>query len=237
MAGLWDILRVSLLVSTGATLLLIPIALLLARLLSRGRGWWKRPLEVLITLPLVLPPTVTGFLLLVLFGRYGPFGRLLAPLGLEVAFTAGGAVLACMVVALPLAVRPLAVAMSQIDPSLPKAARTLGASEWRIFWDITLPLSLRGLVAGVLLAFARSLGEFGATIIVAGNIPGITQTLPLAIYTAVTTGREQSALLLTLVSVGLAVLLVLILARVEGSMLAISAGPIPHTPEETEKTR
>jgi molybdate transport system permease protein len=227
-APLVDILRVSLLVCSGATLLLIPISLALAWLLTHYRGWWRRLLEVLVTLPLVLPPTVSGFVLLTLFGRYGPFGRLLAPLGLEVAFTAGGAVLACMVVALPLAVRPLAVAMAGVDPDLKKAARTLGAGEWRIFWDVTLPLSMRGLVAGVLLAFARSLGEFGATIIVAGNIPGLTQTLPLAIYTAITTGNERGALTLSLISVALAVLLVLVLARVEGSLLV--AGPSPPAP-------
>jgi len=228
-ASLVDILRISLMVAGGATLLLIPISLALAWLLSHRRGWWRGPLEILVTLPLVLPPTVTGFGLLLLFGRYGPFGRLLAPLGLEVAFTAGGAVLACLVVALPLAVRPLVVAMGGVDPNLEKAARTLGAGEWRIFWDITLPLSLHGLVAGVLLAFARSLGEFGATIIVAGNIPGLTQTLPLAIYTAITTGDDRGALLLTLISVGLAVVLVLVLARVEGSLVATASTPVSRT--------
>jgi len=217
-AGLGSVLKVSLLVSASATLLLIPTSLLIAWLLTRRSGWWRRPLEILVTLPLVLPPTVTGFILLLLFGRYGPFGRLLAPLGLEVAFTAGAAVIACFVVALPLAVRPLAVAMSQVDPRLERAARTLGASEWRIFWEITVPLSARGLAGGALLAFARSLGEFGATIIVAGNIPGLTQTLPLAVYTAVTTGDDATAVLYTMVAITLAALLVVLMAFVEGSL-------------------
>ncbi len=219
MASLIDILRVSLLVSLSATLLLLPTSLFFAWMLTHRDGWWRRPLEIVITLPLVLPPTVTGFMLLLLFGRYGPIGRLLAPIGLEVAFTAGAAVIACFVVALPLAVRPLAVAMGQVEPDLEKAARTLGASEWRIFWEITLPLSMRGLIAGGLLAFARSLGEFGATIIVAGNIPGLTQTLPLAVYTAVTTGEDAAAITFTLVAIVLAALLVIALSLVEGSLI------------------
>lgn len=219
MAGLLDILRVSLLVSLGATLLLLPTSLLLAWLLTHRDGFWRRPLEIVITLPLVLPPTVTGFILLLVFGRYGPIGRLLEPLGLEVAFTAGAAVIASFVVALPLAVRPLAVALGQVDVELEKAARTLGASDWRIFWEISLPLSYRGLIAGGLLAFARSLGEFGATIIVAGNIPGVTQTMPLAVYTAVTTGRDLAAITLTVVAVLLAAVLVIALSLVEGSLV------------------
>jgi len=224
-AGLWQIVRLSLLVSAAATLLLLPTSLLLAWLLSRRSGWWRRPLEIAVTLPLVLPPTVTGFVLLLVFGRYGPVGRLLAPLGLEVAFTAGAAVLACFVVALPLAVRPLVVSMGQIDPQMERAARTLGAGEWRVFWEITVPLSSRGLAAGALLAFARSLGEFGATIIVAGNIPGVTQTLPLAVYAAVTTGRDMAAVTLTMIAVVLAAFFVLLMGLVEGSLF--QPGPAP----------
>lgn len=227
MAPLVDILRVSLLVSLGAALLLLPASLLIAWLLCRPRGWWRRPLEVLITLPLVLPPTVIGFILLMALGRNGPFGRLLAPLGLEIAFTAGAAVIACFVVSLPLAVRPLAVAMRQVDPTLEDAARTLGAGEWRIFWEVTLPLSLRGLLAGQLLGFARSLGEFGATIIVAGNIPGLTQTLPLGVYTAVTTGNDHAAVVLTMLAVLLAVALVSGLALVERGLAASEGEDAP----------
>ena len=231
MAGIWQIIRLSVMVSAGATLLLIPTSLLLAWLLTRRGGWWRRPLEIIITLPLVLPPTATGFMLLLLFGRYGPIGRLLAPLGLEVAFTAGAVVIACFVVALPLAVRPLAVAMGQIDPQLERAARTLGASEWRVFWEITVPLSARGLAAGALLAFARSLGEFGATIIVAGNIPGITQTLPLALYTAVTTGQDTAALTLTVIAVVMAAVFVMLMGLVEGSLFR------PGVPVEVEERK
>jgi molybdate transport system permease protein len=220
MGSLGDILRISILVSLAATLLLLPTSMLLAWLLTHREGRWRRPLEVFISLPLVIPPTVTGFVLLLLLGRYGPIGRLLAPLGLEVAFTAGAAVIACFTVALPLAVRPLVVAMGDVDPQLEKAARTLGAGEWRVFWEVTMPLSLRGVIAGQLLAFARSLGEFGATIIVAGNIPGVTQTLPLAVYTAVTTGADRDATLLTVVAILLAILLVTALALVEGSLVS-----------------
>ena len=227
MASLLDILRVSLLVSISATLLLLPVSMLLAWALARGKGWWRRPLEVVITLPLVLPPTVTGFILLVLLGRNGLFGGLLAPMGIEITFTAGAAIVACFVVALPLAVRPLAVAMAQVDPRLQQAARTLGAGEWRVFWEITMPLSFRGLLAGQLLAFARSLGEFGATIIVAGNIPGITQTLPLGVYTAVTTGRDSTAVLLTVVAVVLAMALVGLLAVVERNLDAGQGTGVP----------
>ena len=216
MAGIWQIIRLSVMVSAGATLLLIPTSLLLAWLLTRRGGWWRRPLEIIITLPHELPPTI---------------GRLLAPLGLEVAFTAGAVVIACFVVALPLAVRPLAVAMGQIDPQLERAARTLGASEWRVFWEITVPLSARGLAAGALLAFARSLGEFGATIIVAGNIPGITQTLPLALYTAVTTGQDTAAVTLTVIAVVMAAVFVMLMGLVEGSLFR------PGVPVEVEERK
>lgn len=236
MASLFDILRVSMLVSVSATLLLLPVSMLLAWLLARGRGWWRRPLEVVVTLPLVLPPTVTGFILLMLLGRNGLIGGLLAPLGIEITFTAGAAIAACFVVALPLAVRPLAVAMGQVDEQLEQAARTLGAGEWRVFWEITMPLSLRGLLAGQLLAFARSLGEFGATIIVAGNIPGITQTLPLGVYTAVTTGRDETAVMLALVAVVLAMALVGLLALVEQRLVTDIGRDEGGTGEQSRST-
>lgn len=145
----------------------------------------KAAAEALFTLPLVLPPVVTGFLLLLLIGRQGPLGRFLADnFHTAIIFTPWAAVLAGTVVAFPLMYQTTKAALAGVDPHLEDAARTLGAGEWRVFWTITLPLAWPGLVAGLVLSFARALGEFGATIMVAGNIPGKTQTLPLAIYFA-----------------------------------------------------
>lgn len=145
----------------------------------------KTALEAFFTLPLVLPPVVTGFLLLLLIGKQGPVGRLLSEqLQLQIIFTPYAAILAGAVVAFPLMYQSTKAAFHGIDRNLEDAARTLGASEWRVFFTVTLPLAWHGLVAGLILSFARALGEFGATIMVAGNIPGKTQTLPLAIYFA-----------------------------------------------------
>ena len=145
----------------------------------------KAAVEALFALPLVLPPVVTGFVLLVLIGKQGPVGRLLADyFGTQIIFTPYAAVLAGTVVAFPLMYQSTKGAFLSVDTRLEDAARTLGASEWRVFWTITVPLAWPGLVAGLVLSFARALGEFGATIMVAGNIPGKTQTLPLAIYFA-----------------------------------------------------
>ncbi len=145
----------------------------------------KAALEALFTLPLVLPPVVTGFLLLLLIGKQGPVGRFLSEqLQIQIIFTPYAAILAGTVVAFPLMYQSTKAAFQGIDRSLEDAARTLGASEWRVFFTVTLPLAWHGLVAGLVLSFARALGEFGATIMVAGNIPGKTQTLPLAIYFA-----------------------------------------------------
>lgn len=145
----------------------------------------KGALEAFFTLPLVLPPVVTGFLILLLIGKQGPLGRLLSEqLHFQIIFTPYAAILAGTVVAFPLMYQSTKAAFQGIDRSLEDAARTLGASEWRVFFTVTLPLAWHGLVAGLVLSFARALGEFGATIMVAGNIPGKTQTLPLAIYFA-----------------------------------------------------
>ncbi|BBB89784.1 MAG TPA: molybdate ABC transporter permease subunit [Methylomusa anaerophila] len=145
----------------------------------------KAAVEALFTLPLVLPPVVTGFLLLVLVGKNGPIGRLLSEyFNTQIIFTPYAAILAGIVVAFPLMYQSTKASFQGIDQSLEDAARTLGASEWKVFWTVTVPLSWPGLVAGLVLSFARALGEFGATIMVAGNIPGKTQTLPLAIYFA-----------------------------------------------------
>jgi molybdate transport system permease protein len=169
----------------------IPLAYLLARRAFRGRAI----VDLAVTLPLVLPPTVTGYYLIVLLGRRGWLGQpLYAATGWSVAFTWYAAVIAATVMALPLLVRTARAAIESVDRELEKAAYTLGRSEWRTALEVTLPLARKGLLAGLVLAFARALGEFGATLMLAGNIPGRTQTVPLAIYTAAQTGETGEAL-------------------------------------------
>jgi molybdate transport system permease protein len=175
-------------------------------LLARRTFFGKSVVDALIHLPLVLPPVVPGYLLLVLLGREGPLGRPLHELfGITLAFTWQGAVIASAVMALPLMVRAVRLAIELVDRRTEQAAATLGAGPWRVFGTITLPLALPGILAGMVLAFSRSLGEFGATITFVGNIPGETQTLPLAIY-AVTQqpGGEAPALRLVVISIALA---------------------------------
>lgn len=184
----------------------VPLAYLLARRRFRGRAL----VDVLVTLPLVLPPTVTGYYLIVLFGRRGWLGApLYALTGWSVAFTWYAAVVAATVMALPLLVRTARAAIESVDRDLEKAAYTLGRSEWRTALEVTVPLARNGIVAGLVLAFARALGEFGATLMLAGNIPGKTQTVPLAIYTAVQTGEQGTVLgmvaILTALSCGVLV--------------------------------
>ncbi|SHF12361.1 molybdate transport system permease protein [Desulfofundulus australicus DSM 11792] len=171
----------------------VPVARLMA-----GRDFpGKDAVEALLTLPLVLPPTVVGFGLLFLFGKHGPLGRLLENLwGVSVIFNWWGAVVASTVVAFPLLYQAVRASFQAIDRNIENAARTLGASEWRVFQTISLPLAWPGLVAGIVMAFARALGEFGATLMVAGNIPGRTQTAPLAIYAATESGDNRTALVL-----------------------------------------
>ena len=193
----WDALALSVQVAVVATFLNaalgIPLAYVLARRVFRG----KTVIDLLITLPLVLPPTVTGYYLIVLLGRRGWLGGPLYDLtGWTVAFTWYAAVVAATVMALPLLVRTARAAIESVDRDLEKAAYTLGRPEWRTALEVTLPLAGRGILAGLVLAFARALGEFGATLMLAGNIPGRTQTVPLAIYTAVQTGEAAEALVL-----------------------------------------
>jgi molybdate transport system permease protein len=187
-------------VSIGATMLNAAIGIPLAYLLARRRFWGRGAVDVLVTLPLVLPPTVTGYYLIVLLGRRGVLG---APLyeatGWSVAFTWYAAVIAATVMALPLLVRTARAAIESVDQNLERAAFTLGRPEWRTALEVTLPLARNGILAGLVLAFARALGEFGATIMLAGNIPGKTQTLPLSIYTAVQTGEAGQAMALVAV--------------------------------------
>jgi molybdate transport system permease protein len=176
----WGIVALSLRVGLVATLAALPIAFAIAWLLARGRFPGKILIEAIVYLPLVVPPVVTGWLLLLAFAPGGPLGVLSD----GVLFRWTGAAIAAGVMALPLMVRAIRLSIEAVDRRLEGAARTLGAGPWRVFWTITLPLSLPGLLAGTVLGFARSLGEFGATITFVSNVPGQTQTLPLAIYAA-----------------------------------------------------
>ena len=200
-------LRVAVLATALNALIGIPLAYLLARRRFPGRTL----VDLLVTLPLVLPPTVTGFYLIVLLGRRGWLGGpLYAATGWSITFTWYAAVLAATVMALPLLVRTARAAIESVDRDLERAAHTLGRSEWRTALEVTLPLARNGIVAGLVLAFARALGEFGATLMLAGNIPGRTATVPLSIYTAVQTGESGEALGLValLTALSCAVLLV-----------------------------
>jgi molybdate transport system permease protein len=178
----WDALALSLRVALLSVVLTLPIALALAWLLSRKRFVGRTLVEALLFLPLILPPVVTGYALLALLGRNAPLGRMLADIGIVFAFRWTGAVIAAAVMGFPLLVLSVRVAFDSVDRKLEAAAETLGAGAWRRFATITLPLSLRGIAAGCVLAFARAFGEFGATISFVSNIPGETRTLPIAIY-------------------------------------------------------
>lgn len=199
----WDIIRLSLKVSAVAVAGTLPIAFALAWLLARGRFPGKVLLDALIHLPLVLPPVVTGWLLLLAFGTNGPAGRLLEDwFGITFMFRWTGAALAAAVMALPLIVRAIRLSLEAVDRRLEGAARTLGASPAYTFLTITVPLSLPGVLAGAVLGFARSIGEFGATITFVSNIPGETRTLPIAIYSALQVpGSDAIIARLALISV------------------------------------
>jgi len=198
----WETLMLSLRVSLAATAVVAVPGVALGWLLARRDFRGKLLLDTLVHLPLVLTPVVVGYLLLLTFGRSGPLGPLLEALGIEVAFTTLGAVLAAAVVALPLVVRSVRTAVELVDPGLEDAAAVLGAGPLRRFRTVTLPLAAPGVVAGLTLGFARSLGEFGATITLAGSIAGETRTLPLAIYQGTQIpGGDGAALRLTVVSV------------------------------------
>jgi len=179
----WSAIRLSLLVSLTATAASLPLGIALGRLLARRSFPGKSLVETALSLPLVLPPVVTGYLLLVLFGRRGPLGACLESwFGLGIVFTWQGAALASAVMAFPLMVRSIRIAFAGVNPRLELAARTLGAGPMETFVRVSLPLARRGVIAGAVLGFARSLGEFGATVMIAGNMPGETQTIPLYIY-------------------------------------------------------
>jgi molybdate transport system permease protein len=198
----WTAVRLSLLVAVTATAASLPPGIVIAWLLARGRFWGKSLLDAVVHMPLILPPVVTGYLLLILFGRRGPIGEFLAQFGIVFAFRWTGAALACAVMGFPLMVRAIRLSIESVDTRLESAAGTLGANLAWVFVTITLPLCLPGVIAGAILSFARSMGEFGATITFVSNIPGETQTLPSAIYTFTQVpGGDAGALRLTLVSV------------------------------------
>jgi molybdate transport system permease protein len=203
-------IRVALFATLLNALLGIPLAYILARRAFRGRAL----VDLLVTLPLVLPPTVTGYYLIVLLGRRGWLGApVYAWTGWSVAFTWYAAVIAATVMALPLLVRTARAAIESVERELEKAAYTLGRSEWRTALEVTLPLAKNGIIAGLVLAFARALGEFGATLMLAGNIPGKTATVPLAIYTAVQTGEMGEAVLLVVALTILSCLVLMVAGR------------------------
>lgn len=199
----WEVVRLSLKVSAVAVGLTLPVAFALAWLLARGRFHGKVLVDALVHLPLVLPPVVTGFILLLLFGTRGPIGQFLEQVfGIVIAFRWTGAALAAAVMGLPLMVRAMRLSIEAVDTRFELAARTLGAGWWRTFFTVTLPLSLPGVIAGAVLSFAKSFGEFGATITFVSNIPGETQTLPIAIYSFLQSpGGEGPAIRLAILSI------------------------------------
>jgi molybdate transport system permease protein len=199
----WEIIRLSLKVSGVAVGLTLPVAFALAYLLARGRFFGKAVLDGLVHLPLVLPPVVTGWLLLIGFGLRGPIGsRLHDWFGITLIFRWTGAAIAAGVMALPLMVRAIRLSIEAVDRRLEGVARTLGAGPWHAFATVTLPLSMPGMLAALVLGFARSIGEFGATITFVSNIPGETRTLPLAIYSALQVpGGDAAVTRLAIISV------------------------------------
>jgi molybdate transport system permease protein len=201
----WQVIRFTLLVCLGSSLVILPFGMALAWWLAKTTVRWKSIVETIVSLPLVLPPVATGLILLNLFGRRGPLGAAFrAVFGADVVFTWRAVLLATAVMSFPLLVRTARLGFEAVNPRLEQIAETLGASFWRIMFTVTIPLAARGILAGFLLSFARAIGEFGATILVAGNIPGKTTTLSLAIYSLVQLGKDQDAYMLVLVAALLA---------------------------------
>jgi molybdate transport system permease protein len=201
----WQIVGFTAWVSALSTLAILPFGLGVAWLLARREWPGKSIVETVVSLPLVLPPVATGLILLQLLGRRGPVGAFLHnSLGWDVVFTWRAVLVSLAVMSFPLLVLSARVAFEAINPRLEQIASTLGAGPWRVFYSVTLPLAARGVIAGILLAFARALGEFGATIMVAGNIPGQTTTLSLAIFQSVQLGEDEHAFILLAISTALA---------------------------------
>jgi len=200
----WQITLFSLAVGLASTLVILPLGILAAWFFARKEWPLKSVVETFVLLPLVMPPVSTGLILLKIFGRRSPVGRWLYDRGIEIVFNWKGVLVAMAVMSFPLLVRAARASFSEVNPRLEQVAATLGASPVRIFFVITIPLALRGIVAGALLAFSRALGEFGATILLAGNIPGKTQTLSLAIFNFVQLGKDREAYILLGITVVLA---------------------------------
>lgn len=222
----WTAVRLSLIVATTAMLASLPLGLAIAWLLARGRFWGKSLLDAVIHLPLILPPVVTGYLLLIGFGRRGPIGQFLYDwFGIVLSFRWTGAALACAVMGFPLMVRAIRLSIEAIDRKLEDAAGTLGADPFWVFLTVTLPLALPGILAGMILCFAKAMGEFGATITFVSNIPGETQTLPSAIYTFTQVPNgDAGAMRLTLISIAISVAALFaseFLARLVGRRIAV----------------
>lgn len=201
-AELLQVTGFTLLMALLATLVMLPPGLLLAWLLARYRFRGRSILETLVSLPIVMPPVATGLILLMLFGRRGPIGRYLEPLGVEIVFTWRAVVIAMAVMGLPLFVRAARAAFEQVDRRYESIAGTLGARPSRVFWTISVPLARRGLIAGLVLGYSRAVGEFGATIMLAGSLPG-TRTLSLAIYRNAELGNDTAAMALIACSVAI----------------------------------
>ncbi len=213
LSAVWLSIRVAVVATAINALIGIPLAWVLAR----HRFWGSGLVDLLVTLPLVLPPTVTGYYLIVLLGRRGWLGApLYAVTGWSIAFTWYAAIVAATIMAMPLMVRTARAAIESVNLDYEKAAYTLGRSEWSAALEVTLPLARKGLLAGLVLAFARALGEFGATLMLAGNIPGKTQTVPLAIYTAVQTGETAESFGLVLMLTALSCLVLIASSRLGG---------------------
>jgi molybdate transport system permease protein len=198
----YSAILLSLKVSVVATLISLPFGFIIAYILTFKRLKLRMLIDIIVNIPLTLPPVVIGYLLLILLGRQGPIGKILLPMGIQIIFTWKAAVIATAVVGFPLMVRSIRIGMETIDKTLIEASRTLGAGRLDSILTIIAPLSVRGIIAGSLLMFARGLGEFGATIIAAGNIPGLTRTIPLAIYEyASSPGGDAMAIALCVVSI------------------------------------
>ncbi|WP_199090451.1 molybdate ABC transporter permease subunit [Bosea sp. ASV33] len=222
----WTAVRLSLIVATTAMIASLPLGLGVGLLLARGRFWGKSLLDAIVHMPLILPPVVTGYLLLVGFGRRGPIGQLLYDwFGIVLSFRWTGAALACAVMGFPLMVRAIRLSIEAVDRKLESAAGTLGASPIWVFLVVTLPLCLPGIIAGMILCFAKAMGEFGATITFVSNIPGETQTLPSAIYTFTQVpGGDAGAMRLTLISIVISVAALFLselMARIVGRRIAV----------------
>jgi molybdate transport system permease protein len=197
----WQIVFFTIKISALSTLLILPPGIAIAWLIARRNWPGKAIVETVVMLPLFVPPVATGLILLMLLGRKGPLGSALNGLGMEIVFTWRAVVIACAVMSFPLLVRTAQTAFQEVSTRFEDIARTLGASEWRVFGTISLPLALRGIVAGAVLAFARAMGEFGATAVVAGMIPRKTMTISLSIYQHVQLGQDAAALPLLFVSI------------------------------------